>query len=77
MATEPMTDAQLATYLGFKPDDDQVAVARFIANLTPECRALYDRMATVEIELNLWTDGLGQKPEGVIVCKPNHRHFGG
>jgi hypothetical protein len=76
MATDPMTDAELTKYLGFKSEDDQVKVAKFIAELSPERRALYDRMHEVEIEANLWTAGVGPKPEGVIVCKPNHRHFG-
>lgn len=67
-----MTDAELTKYLGFKPEDDQMKVARFIAELSPERRALYDRM----YEVDLWTAGVGPKPEGVIVCKPNHRHFG-
>ena len=55
-----MTDAELTKYLGFKPEDDQMKVARFIAELSPERRALYDRM----YEVDLWTAGVGPKPRG-------------
>ncbi|HSM79192.1 MAG TPA: hypothetical protein VLT57_16250 [Bryobacteraceae bacterium] len=71
-----MSDEQLSAYLGFKPEDDQVKVAKFIAELAPARRALYDRMAQVEIELNLWTAGLGPKPTGVIVCEDKHTRHG-
>lgn len=64
---DPMTDSELAAYCGFKPTDDSVKVVKFIAELSPARRALYDRMREVEIEANLWTAGVGPKPTGVIL----------
>ena len=69
-----MNDTELAAYLGFKETDDQVKVAAFISNLAPARRELYDRMREVEMECNLWTAGLGPKPQGVIVCEEKHSH---
>lgn len=64
-----MSDSELVAYLGFRPTDDQEKVARFIRDLPPARRALYDRMAAVEVELRLWSAGVGPKPKGVIVCQ--------
>jgi hypothetical protein len=63
-----MTDAELAEFCGFKPTDNQEAVAKFIAELSPAKRALFENMRQVE----LWdmTDGLVPLPEGVIACGP-------
>lgn len=65
-----MIDAELAKYLGV---DDHPNWPRFVAKLDPVRRATYERMAQVEHELNLWTAGLGPKPEGVIVCHEHKR----
>lgn len=67
MHMDPMTDLELAAYCGFKATDNQVTVARFIAAMPAERRALYDRMRIVELEANLWTAGLGPKPAGAIL----------
>ena len=49
-----------------------------MATVTPEKRALYNKMASLETEVELWQAGLGPKPEGVIICgcggRGPHRH---
>lgn len=77
MNSPRMSDAELAEYCGFKPTDNQEAVARFIADLSPDRRALYDRMREVEFEASLWAAGLGPKPTGVIICGPREIREGG
>lgn len=59
-----MTDEELAKFMGIAGHSKAPAI---IAALTPEKRALYESMATVEIELDLWLAGLGPKPKGVLV----------
>jgi hypothetical protein len=61
----PMTDDELATFCGLAPDDP--LRDKFVQTLSPEKRALFDRMATIEVEVALWQDGLGPKPEGVLI----------
>lgn len=61
---ERMTDDQLKKFLGI--DGNPMAQA-VVDALSPQKRALYDRMATIEIELDLWQQGLGPKPQGVLV----------
>lgn len=56
-----MDDESLAVYLGLNAED----AAKFIPKLTAERRAIYERMAEVEIDLNM-----GVVPDGVIVCNP-------
>lgn len=58
-----MTDAELAAYLHLTPAD----AAIIIPKLTPAKRAAYDRMKQVEIEAALWYEGLGPKPQGVLI----------
>ena len=65
-----MTDLELAKFLGIADDERW---PRAIAKLDPKKRAMYERMAQVEIESNLWQAGLGPKPEGVIVCHDHKR----
>jgi hypothetical protein len=65
-----VTDLELAKFLGIADDERW---PRAIAKLDPKKRAMYERMAQVEIELNLWQAGLGPKPEGVIVCHDHKR----
>ena len=60
----PMTDAELAKFLGVENEPKRDA---FISALSAEKRALFDRMAEVEIEVALWADGLGPKPTGVLI----------
>lgn len=60
-----MTDDELADFCGLKPDDP--LREQFVKTLSPERRALFERMATVEIEVNLWQAGLGPKPAGVLI----------
>jgi hypothetical protein len=60
-----MTDAELARFVGI-PDDDPIR-DKFIAKLNPTTRALFERMANVETEWNLYQAGLGPKPTGVLL----------
>lgn len=59
-----MTDAELETFLGIAGTKE---CAKIMASVTPEQRALYERMATLEIEVELWLAGLGPKPTGVLI----------
>jgi hypothetical protein len=61
-----MTDEDLAKYLCIY---DDARWPRVIAKLDAKTRACYERMAEVEVELNLWTAGLGPKPKDVIILK--------
>lgn len=54
-----MTDEELAKYLDLP--------AHLIPKMKPADRAAYEHMANVEMELSLWTQGLGPKPAGVMV----------
>lgn len=63
-----MTDQELASFCGFKPEDDQVKVAAYIANLTPEKRAMMETM--LQIEMSDASDGLVPMPLSVILCGP-------
>lgn len=59
----PMTDQELAEYLHLSADEAAIVIPK----LTPAKRAVYDRMKQVEIEAALWVEGLGPKPEGVLI----------
>jgi len=59
-----MGDEQMAEFLGFGDDPRGVEAVR---KLTPEKRALFERMAGLEMEVNLWTSGLGPRPQGVLI----------
>ena len=70
-----MNDAELAEFLGLariKPEERDT----IMASITPEERAMYEHMHQVEADLVLWQNGVGPKPEGVIVCRERrgHRH---
>lgn len=58
-----MTDAELAKYLNLSPAHASIIIPK----ITPGQRALYEKMAQVETELALWQEGLGPKPEGVLI----------
>ncbi len=60
-----MTDAELQVYLGIAGKE---GADKIMASITPEKRALYESMAAVETEIELWQLGLAPKPVGVIVC---------
>jgi hypothetical protein len=62
----PMDDDELAKYLGIA-DIAPEKRAKFIASIPPERRRLYERMKQVEIEAALWAQGLGPKPQGVLI----------
>jgi hypothetical protein len=59
-----MTDDELLDFIGVKGKE---GAAKILASITPEKRALYERMKQVEIEAALWVDGLGPKPQGVLI----------
>lgn len=59
-----MTDAELQTFLGIANTKE---CAKIMASITPQQRALYDSMATIETEVELWLAGLGPKPAGVLI----------
>ena len=60
-----MTDAELIAYLNLNEDEAKV----IIPQLTPERRAVFEKMSEVEHLLNK-----GIVPPGVIVCrKTNHQ----
>lgn len=58
-----MTDSELAEYLHLTPAEAAIVIPK----LTPGKRAVYERMKQVEIEAALWTEGLGPKPQGVLI----------
>jgi hypothetical protein len=66
-----MTDEEMADFLGFPKNEPKRLLA--VQSLPPEKRALFERMAVVEVEANLWTAGLGPRPEGVLLdFAPEH-----
>jgi len=60
-----VTDEEMATFLGLSPEEENRV--RFVKGISPEKRALFERMATLETEVALWQDGLGPKPQGVLI----------
>lgn len=58
-----MNDAELADYLHLTPAEAAIVIPK----LTPQRRAVYDRMKQVEIEVALWVEGLGPKPANVLI----------
>lgn len=67
-----MTDEELAAFCGFKPTDNQEAVAKYIRELSPAKRAMMETMRQVE----MWdqTDGLVPLPDGVMIDRRNKRN---
>jgi hypothetical protein len=59
-----MTDEELAKFLGIENEPKR---AKVIASLSENKRKLFERMATLEIEVKLWQEGLGPKPTGVLL----------
>ena len=58
-----MTDEKLLKYLCLEDNPMGMSV---IQAFSPAKRACYERMAKVELELQLWQDGLGPKPNVMI-----------
>lgn len=56
-----MDDASLAAFMNLT--DDEAAI--IIPNLSPDKRAVFERMADVVADLNM-----GVVPDDVIVCRP-------
>ena len=66
-ATHPRRQVCLrvaARFLGIDGHEKEAAV---IAAITPEKRATYERMASLEGEIALWQAGLAPKPTGVLI----------
>jgi hypothetical protein len=61
-----MTDEQLLDFLGVAKETPENR-AKLLRSITPEKRALYERMAGLETELTVWEMGLGPKPTGVLI----------
>lgn len=64
MAESKLTDAELTEFLALTPEE----AAIIFAKITPEKRAVWERMAEVYGEIVLWEAGVGRKPSGVILC---------
>jgi hypothetical protein len=60
-----MTDAELEVFLGIAGKN---GAAKIMTEMTPEQRALYEKMKNLEMEATLWHEGVGPKPRGVIIC---------
>jgi hypothetical protein len=60
-----MTDEEMAIYVGLSPEEEKRV--EFVKGLSPEKRALFERMASLEMEVSLWQDGLGPRPQGVLI----------
>ena len=71
-----MNDAELAKYLNIETEP---FCGKFIASMTPQKRATFERMADVEIEVDLWQQGLAPKPTDVLIDmardKKRNRHW--
>lgn len=61
-----MTDDELTKFLHLSPADAAIVIPK----LTPQRRAVYDRMAALETEIFLWQNGLGPKPNNVLMDFP-------
>lgn len=59
-----MTDEQLADYLNIR---DWPNWQEAIAAIPEPRRKLFEYMATLEIEVDLWSKGLGPKPKGALI----------
>lgn len=60
-----MTDEEMAAFVGLSPEEENRV--GFVKGLSPEKRALFERMAVLELQVKLWQDGLGPKPAGVLI----------
>ena len=58
-----MDDAELAEYLHLTPTEAAIVIPK----LSPARRAVYDRMKSLETEIFLWQNGLGPKPQNVLM----------
>lgn len=67
----PMTDDELAEFLGVAKAKERDAIMRAI---TPEQRVSYEHMHEVEKALRLYSQGKGPKPSGVIICGELCKH---
>jgi hypothetical protein len=59
-----MTDDEMAAFIGIKGHPKEAAC---MAALAPEKRALFERMAEVCVEAELYAAGLGPRPTGALL----------
>lgn len=60
-----MTDEEMATFVGLSPEEENRV--GFVKGLSPEKRTLFERMASLELEVGLWQAGLGPRPTDVFI----------
>ena len=58
-----MDDTELAAYLHLSPTEAAIVIPK----LSAQHRAVYNRMKAVETELFLWENGLGPKPQNILI----------
>lgn len=68
-----MTDEEMADFLGFGNDPMRIDAVKALPS---EQRALFERMATLDTEVELWRAGLGPKPQGVLMDFPSRKNGG-
>ena len=69
-----MTDAEMMVFLGIADDPTLTPEQRekFINGLSSDQRAMFEKMRAVE----MWDQGLGPRPDGVIAYGHKHSVFG-
>lgn len=65
-----MTDAELLEFCWPGIDPSSPEAVAFIAGLTSEKRAVFERLDDLCGEISLWQAGLGPKPTDAIICGP-------
>jgi len=63
LVVAPMTDEELAEYLGLSPDQ----MSLYLPNVSTEERAMYDYMRKAEMLMPLWESGVEPYPSDAIV----------
>lgn len=67
-----MSDAELAEWLGLTAAEAAVIIPK----LTPEKRAMYERMQAKYVEVMLWQEGVAPFPDGVLIDGPRQIRMG-
>ena len=58
-----VSDASLTWFLNLEPEE----AAQFLPSLTPEKRAIYEKMYEVYQQVIEWEQGRAEKPKGVFL----------
>lgn len=69
LKVEPMTDEELAKFLGLTPAQAPLHLPK----VTPEDRAVYEQMRAVELLCPLWQSGVEPYPSDVSVNRGRER----